>query len=192
MINLAVLIYSKVRIEILRILTVHPQSAFNINELSRAAGFSPRGVERELKNLHAGGILKKEIAGNQHRFQLDPVCPVYAEIRTLIVKTNGVAGVLQDALKPYEKDITSAFVFGAFATADYGSESEIELFIVSGLSSPDLETILDPARERTGRAISITHFTPNEFSWRKSLNDQILIPVIEGPKIEIISDISKM
>ncbi|MDL1975976.1 MAG: winged helix-turn-helix domain-containing protein [Deltaproteobacteria bacterium] len=85
------LISSKTRIEILRILALNPESAFHINELSRRTGFSPRGVERELKNLLAGGILKMEVLGNQHRYQLDPHCPINREIRGIVLKTVGLS-----------------------------------------------------------------------------------------------------
>ena len=98
MIDIASLITSKVRIEILKLFSIHPHSTFNINELSRLSGFTPRGVEKELKNLYAGGILKKTITGNQHRYQLDPVCPIFGEIRSLIAKTVGIGDVIRETL----------------------------------------------------------------------------------------------
>jgi hypothetical protein len=49
------LISSKTRIEILKILALNPESAFHINQLGRQTGFSPRGVEKELKNLIGTG-----------------------------------------------------------------------------------------------------------------------------------------
>jgi predicted transcriptional regulator len=57
MTDVRTLISSKIRIEILKILALNPESTFNINELSRRTGFSIRGVEKELKNLLTGGIL---------------------------------------------------------------------------------------------------------------------------------------
>jgi predicted transcriptional regulator len=62
---LQALISSKIRIEILRILTLNTESALHINELIRQTGFSPRGVEKELKNLLSAGILKKGSSPNR-------------------------------------------------------------------------------------------------------------------------------
>lgn len=112
------IITSKIRIELLRIFTLSPQSSFNINELSRRTGFSIRGVEKELKNLYAGGILRRELAGNQHRYQFDPECPVGGEIKGLIIKTVGVAELLKRAFAPLEDEIYRAFIYGSFATGD--------------------------------------------------------------------------
>ena len=105
------LITSKIRIEILRIFTLSPQSSFNINELSRQTGFSIRGVEQELKNLYIGGILRRELTGNQHRYQFDPECPIGGEIKGLIVKTVGVAEVVKNALISSEDKIERAFIY---------------------------------------------------------------------------------
>ena len=54
--TLRTLITSNVRIELLRVLVLNPESSFHINELSRRTGFSLRGVVKELKNLHSGGL----------------------------------------------------------------------------------------------------------------------------------------
>ncbi len=110
MTDIRALISSKIRIEILRILSLNPDSKYNINELSRMTSFSPRGVEKELKNLLTGGILKKKVSGNQHRYQLDSLCPIYLEIKNLIVKTVGIADIIKHALEPVAPDIELAFI----------------------------------------------------------------------------------
>lgn len=116
------LISSKIRIELLRIFVLNPASSFHINELSRKTGFSLRGVDKELKNLLLCGILKKEVSGNQHLFQPDPQCPIIREIRGIVLKTVGISDVLKHALKPVEEEIEVAFIYGPFASGDYGNE----------------------------------------------------------------------
>ena len=103
MTDVRTLISSKTRIEILKILALNPESTFNINELSRRTGFSIRGVEKELKNLLAGGILRRNVSGNQHRYQLDLLCPIYQEIKAIITKTVGLAELVKQALISVEK-----------------------------------------------------------------------------------------
>ena len=186
MIDIKALISSKTRIEILRILTVHSQNTYNINELSRVTKFSPRGVEKELKNLLSGGILKKEVIGNQHRFQLDPGCPIFTEIKALIIKTVGVVDVIKKALMAHEKEITSAFVYGSFASGNYGNESDIDLFVVSELPAFELTKMMGPVQEETGRPVNVAHFDPDEFEQRQTQKDHFISRVLEGPQIKII------
>ncbi|MBN1103691.1 MAG: nucleotidyltransferase domain-containing protein [Deltaproteobacteria bacterium] len=180
------LISSKIRIELLRILALSPQSSFNINELSRHTGFSIRGVEKELKNLHAGGILRREIAGNQHRYQFDGECPVGGEIRGLIVKTVGVAEVVKNALSSSAGQIEHAFIYGSFATGEYSNESDVDLFLVSELPGLRVAELLAGVQNEIGRSVNVSQFTLSEFRQRKRLKDHFLTRVLNGPKIILL------
>lgn len=186
MINIRALISSKIRIEILRILSLNPDSKYNINELSRMTAFSPRGVEKELKNLLNGGILKKEVSGNQHRYQLDSLCPIYLEIKNLIVKTVGIADIIKHALEPVAPNIELAFIFGSFASGDYGNDSDVDLFLVTGIAGLKLAELLGDLQNELGRAINISQFTSDEYRKRIAKKDHFLTRVFEGPRIEII------
>jgi predicted nucleotidyltransferase len=189
MADIKALISSKIRVEILRILSLSTDSKYNINELSRMTAFSPRGVEKELKNLLDGGILKKEVSGNQHRYQLDPYCPIYLEIKNLIVKTVGITDVIKQALESVAPNIELAFIYGSFATGDYGNDSDIDLFLVTGIAGPKLAELLSDLQNRLGRSINISQFTSDEYRQRVAQKDHFLTRVIEGPRIEIIKKI---
>lgn len=191
MLEIRALISSRIRIKILRIFALQPENAYNINELSRLTGFSPRGVQKELKNLLSGGILRKEVTGNQHRYQLDPNCPIYLEIKKIIVKTVGIAEVIKNALNPIKKDIKYAFVFGSFVSGDFGNDSDVDLFIITELSGLKLSELLSDVQSKTGRSLNVAQFTLDEFNRRKARNDHFLTRVLGGPKIEIIGQIDE-
>ncbi|MBN2125219.1 MAG: nucleotidyltransferase domain-containing protein [Deltaproteobacteria bacterium] len=180
------LITSKIRIELLRIFTLSPQSSFNINELSRRTGFSIRGVEKELKNLHAGGILKRELAGNQHRYQFDPECPVSGEIKGLILKTVGVAERVKQALIPLEREIDRAFIYGSFATGDYDNESDVDLFLVTELPGLKVAEALSDVQNEIGRSVNVSQFSVKEYRERGRLKDHFLTAVLNGPRIILL------
>lgn len=191
MTNVRALISSKIRIELLRILALNPESAFHINELIRRTGFSPRGVEKELKNLLAGGILKREVSGNQHRYQLDPQCPIGREIKGIVLKTVGFSDVVKEALRPVKDKIELAFVFGSFASGDYGNDSDIDLFVVSDLAGVKLAELLGPVQNEISRAINTSQFTPTEYKQRRERRDHFLTRVFDSPRIMIIGDIDE-
>lgn len=191
MTDIRALISSKIRVEILKILTLNPESSLNINELSRRTGFSLRGVEKELKNLLAGGILRREISGNQHRYQLDPLCPIHQEIKAIITKTVGLAELVKQALISVEKKIERAFIYGSFAAGDYGNKSDVDLFIVTELSGLKLAELLGEVQNEIGRPINVSQFTADEFNQRKEQNDHFLNRVLENPKIVIFGSIDE-
>jgi predicted nucleotidyltransferase len=185
------LITSKVRIQILKTMALSPEGAFNINELSRLTGFSPRGVEKELKNLLSGGILKREILGNQHRYQLDPRGSVNKEIKSIILKTVGISRVIKKALTPVEQRIELAFVFGSFASGEYGNESDVDLFIVSDMTGVELAELLGPVQDDIGRPINVSQFSPAEFRSRKQEGDHFVKHVFKGPFIEVLGSLDE-
>lgn len=191
MTDLRTLISSKIRIELLKILALNPESTFNINELSRRTGFSLRGVEKELKNLLTGGILRREVSGNQHLYQLDQLCPIYQEIKAIITKTVGLTELVKQALISVEKKIERAFIYGSFASGDYGNESDVDLFVVTELSGLKLAELLGEVQNEIGRSINVSQFTADEFNQRKEQNDHFLKRVLEGPKIHIFGHIDE-
>ena len=191
MADIRALISSKIRIELLKLLALYPESTFNINELSRRTGFSLRGVQKELKSLLAGGILRREITGNQHRYQLDPLCPIHREIKGILIKTVGIAALLRRALKSVEQKIDRAFIYGSFASGDYGNESDVDLFIVTALPGLKLAELLGVVQNEIGRAINISQFTSDEYKLRREQNDHFLNRVFEGPRITIIEGLDE-
>ncbi len=186
MINIYSLISSKIRIELLKILVMNSDGAFNINELSRRIGCTPRGVEKELKNLLSGGILKRDIIGNQHRYQLDKDCPILREIKGIIIKTVGVAYLIHQKLKPAENKIARSFIFGSFASGDYGNESDVDLFMVTEVTGLEIAELIGDLQNEIGRAINVSQFSTEEFDRRKQNNDHFISQVLKGPKINII------
>ncbi len=186
MAHLRALISSNTRIAILRVLVLNRQGTLHMSELIRRTGFSPRGVEKELKNLLAGGILKKEVTGNLHRYRLDPECPIGAEIRALIVKTVGIGDLIKEALKPLEKKIELAFIHGSFASGDFGKDSDVDLFIVGEATGMALAKIVGPIQTEVGRSINISQFSSVEYRKRKREGDHFITRVLEGPKIPLI------
>jgi predicted nucleotidyltransferase len=185
---LRALISSKIRRELLRILVLNPDSTFSINGLSIRTEFSLRGVNNELRNLFSGGILRREISGNKHRYQIDPLCPIYREIKEIIRKTVGIPDVVKQALQVVSKELEFAFIYGSFAVGDYGNDSDVDLFFVSNLSGDKLAELLGPLQGEIGRSINIQQYSSAEYKRRKKKNDHFLNRVLEGPKIILFED----
>ena len=191
MVDIHHLISSKIRVALLSVLALNPESSFNINELSRITGFSLRGVDRELKNLLSGGLLRREISGNQHRYQLDPACPIRKEVKGIIAKTVGIADVLKKGLAQVRDEIHLAFIYGSFASGEYGNESDIDLFIVSDISGVKLSELLGPLQEQLGRAINTSQFSLLEYQERKEKGDHFVNRVLDGPKVVLYGSLNE-
>ena len=104
----------------LALLYGHPDRSFYTNEILRVTGMGVATVKRELDRMRAAGILRMARVGNQHHYQADPRCPIYAELIGIVKKTVGVTEPIRAALKLVADRIVWAFIFGSVAS---GKES---------------------------------------------------------------------
>lgn len=111
----AAALFGKTRRDVLGLLYGQAEEAFYLREIVRRIGASPGAVQRELRRLSDSGILRKSRRGRQVYHQANPACPVFPELRSLILKTVGVAGALRAALDPVSSRIQVALVHGSWA-----------------------------------------------------------------------------
>lgn len=52
---------------------------------------------------------------NQVTYRLNPECPIYDKLRSIVRRTVGLAGALPEALEPSVDHIDLAYVYGSFA-----------------------------------------------------------------------------
>ena len=72
-----------------------------------------------------------ERVGNQKHYQANASSPLYSELRSIVLKTVGLAAPLHGALQPLPSAIRAAFVYGSVAKATDQSASDIDLMIIS-------------------------------------------------------------
>lgn len=173
---------------ILRELVVVDDRPIHLRELARRAGLDAAGVQRELKNLVASGIIIELISGNQKEYRLNPDCPIYPEIRMLVIKTVGLAKLFQDALKPYIKKIKVAFIYGSYAEGTTDADSDIDLMVIGDISFDYVVDALRNTEETISREINPTVYPLNEFSQKAKRKNRFITSVLKGDIIFIVGD----
>lgn len=187
--NLADSLFPKARQRVLALLFGSPDRVFYTNEVIKLAASGTGAVQRELARLESSGLIFSKEVGNQTHYQANRSSPVFAEIRSLVTKTFGVADLLRHALSSRSAQIEKAFIFGSVASGEDTSVSDLDLMIVSeALSYPDLFAELESAEERLGRKINPTIYTPSEFARRITEGNSFVQRVMERPKIWLIGE----
>jgi predicted nucleotidyltransferase len=97
----------------------------------------------------------------------------------------GVVELIKQALRSVEQEIERAFIYGSFASGDYGNDSDVDLFIITELSGLQLTELLGELQNEIGRSINVSHFTLDEYNRRKEQNDHFLNRVLESPRVNI-------
>jgi predicted nucleotidyltransferase len=176
----------KTRQGILAATLVQPEKAWYVSEIARRMGVPSSSLQRELRDLTAAGILKTHRQGRMVYFQANTDSPLFTELRGLLLKTAGLVDVLADALKPLAAKLRLVFVYGSIASGSEQSESDIDLMVVGTASPAELAVALRDARERLGREINPTVYTPTEFDKKRKAKDHFLTAVLDKPKLFVL------
>lgn len=190
--SLANALFPKVRQRVLSVLFSTPDRSFYANEVISLAQSGTGAVQRELANLAQAGLITVTKLGNQKHFQANAQSPLYAELRSLILKTVGLADVLRNALAPMAAGIRSAFVYGSMASQQDTAKSDVDVLLVSQtLSYADVFAALESASQQLKRNINPTLYTPDEFAQRLDQDQAFITRVMNQPKIWLIGQLEQ-
>ncbi len=181
-------LFSKNRQAILALLFSHPDEQFYLRRIVRACGGGVGAVQRELKQLAEAGIIRRTVRDRQVYFQADPACPVFEELKSLVVKTVGVADVLRAALAPLGERIVVAFIFGSVARAQQQRASDVDLLVVGQIAFPEVVAALATAQEHLDREVNPAVYSPEEFQAKAAAGHHFLATVLKKPKVFLIGD----
>jgi predicted nucleotidyltransferase len=172
----------------LALLYSHVDELFYFRQIARTAGVGLGAVQRELKKLSEAGIIRRTVRGQQVYYQANPECPVYTELKSLVVKTVGVGDVLRAALVPLADRINVAFLFGSLVRGSERSSSDADVMVVGDVTFAEVVSALGSVQETVRREINPLVYPPEEFRIKLAADHHFLKQVLEGPKFFLIGD----
>lgn len=182
-------LFSRTQQRVLGTLFGQPERAFSLSELFERTRGGRGTVQRELQRLVASGLVTVQPVGNQKHYRANPASPIFEELRSIVLKTVGVADPIRSALEPLARKIDLAFLYGSVARNEAHAGSDVDLIVVArNLSLETLYTRLAPAEAALARKISPTLYTPLEFR-KRSRSSPFLKKVLGGPVIPLIGSI---
>ena len=181
MTDLAVIVASRVKAEIFRLLFGLRRPELHLREIVRQSGLSLGTVQQELKGLTSVGLLKSRRDGNRVYFSANPDHPAHRELLALVLKTDGLAGVLAKALT--DPEVQLAFVFGSIARGETHAESDVDLMVIGAVGLRELSKLLSGVADLVGREINPHILTPEEFRERKRNKDHFVTSVLAAPML---------
>lgn len=85
--GLSATLFGRARRGILALLYAHVGEGFYLRQIARAAHLAVGPAQRELKALSDAGIVLRTRRGRNVFFEANPKCPIFSELRRLIIKT---------------------------------------------------------------------------------------------------------
>lgn len=176
-------LFSKNRRAVLALLFCHPDQPYYLRQIVRACGGGVGAVQRELGQLAAAGIIRRTVRHKQVYFQADETCPVFEELKGIVVKTTGVADVLRSALAPLADRIAVAFLFGSVARGQQRRASDVDLAVVGDIGFSEVVERLARPQEQLAREVNPVVYSPEEFRSRVLAGHHFLSRVLKEDKI---------
>ncbi len=156
-VSLANALFTTTQQRVLGLLFGQPQRSFFATELIALTGSGSGAVQRELHRLAASGLVTVTRVGNQKHFQANPSSPVFKELRSLVIKTIGLADPIRHALAPLAEKIDLALLYGSVPKGTDTAGSDIDLLVVADeLSLEELFAVLADVETSLDRKINPT------------------------------------
>lgn len=90
-IGLSSALFSNVQARVLALIFGHPERSFYASEIIRSVRSGTGAVERELSRLRDSGLVRVERIGNQKHYRANHHSPIFEELRSIVLKTMGLA-----------------------------------------------------------------------------------------------------
>ena len=176
---------SKTRSAIFRLYFTNPDAEYYLRELERVLSIPVSMIRKELMHLEEAGIFISRKRGNLTLFSLNKSYPLFDELKSIVLKTVGAAGLLKEALGKI-KGIDLAFIYGSFARSQEHAGSDIDVLVVG---KPDEDVLLekiDSAEKLLKREINYTVLSRQEFMQKKQ--DAFIKELLANPRIFLVGE----
>ncbi|MEW5701915.1 MAG: nucleotidyltransferase domain-containing protein [Candidatus Zixiibacteriota bacterium] len=180
------ILFSKIRRQLLTTFLSTPDRRLYFREIARLVRGSPGTVQRELAALTQAGVLKSELVGRQRYYSAERDCPIFPELRAIVVKTFGIADTLRAALRPQSRKIKIAFVYGSIASETQTGRSDVDVMVIGGVKLRDLASALEKTEQVLGRSVNPSVFSQKEFVGKIQQKNHFVLSVLASDKIFLI------
>jgi predicted nucleotidyltransferase len=188
--SLADALFSGTQQRVLGILYGEPERSFYVTEIFQRAAAGRGTVQRELARLADSGLVLVTRIGNQKHYRANQATPIFSELRSIVMKTIGLADPITDALAPLAKKIDLALIYGSVARGEAHARSDVDLLIVArDVALAQVYARLAPAEASIGRPIHVMLLRPAEFRSRRASDNAFLRKTLAGDTIPLIGRI---
>jgi DNA-binding transcriptional ArsR family regulator len=179
-------LFGKTRQAVLALLYGHDKESFYLRQIVRAVPLGQGAVQRELAHLTAAGLLIRTRQGNQVYYQAHRNAPIFAELKSLLVKTAGATDVLRAALAVHSDRVQVALLYGSVAAGTDIAASDIDLLVIGKVSFGEVAEAVGTAQEKLRREVNPSVYSAEEFRKKLLAGHHFVKQVFQGPKVFLI------
>ncbi|MSR83126.1 MAG: ArsR family transcriptional regulator [Candidatus Latescibacteria bacterium] len=181
-------LFGATRRAVLALLYGQAQESFYLRQIARWVGTGQGAVQRELKRLAGAGIILRQQKGKEVYYQANPQCPIFVELKSLVLKTAGVGELLREALEGLSDKIMAAFIYGSLASGQEQADSDVDLMVIGAASFAEVSKALRSVEEQLSREVNPAVYTAAEFKGKLISGHPFLSRVAKEKKIFLVGD----
>jgi uncharacterized protein len=183
---LSTLFSSRVRSRILSLLLLGRENGMSTRVIARKVKAQYSQVWSELRRLERSGLLLSETAGRMKLFRVNPECAILPELRTMLIKTEGLGDKVREALQGFP--MKAAFVYGSFADGTADLASDIDLMIIGDVPAEELSKAVRRLEKEIGRPVNYSVSSAAEWNEKVARKVPFAVNVMKGVKVWLIGD----
>ena len=176
------------RVKVLAFLLLNASEECYLREIARRAGVPLKAAQRELETLEQIALVERTRRGRQVFFRVQTAHPLFADLRALLLKSDGLALPLREALERV-RGVEAAAVYGSVAAGTDTGRSDIDLLVVGSAEAIALHDAISAVEESLGRPVNYTLLTSRELAARKRKKEPFLARVLGGDLIPVVGDV---
>lgn len=183
---------SKTRVKLLHLFLNNPGQSFYVREITRLIDEQINSVRRELSNMLEVGVITSDSADNKLYYQVNQRYEYYVPLRAIFADqkvTTAVSPQLGEA-PAWQKLITGLSGLRLAVAAGVlvqGSGGSVDLLLVGDVPAKHVAHTIASIESDTGRELSYTILTYDEFYYRLSVHDQFIGNIIKN-KHQVLID----
>lgn len=166
---------------------MHPDRSFTLQELLLEAGSGRGSAQKQIDRLvNASVLIEEPRRGRQRSIRANTGFFLYAELRSIAMKTFGIIEPVREALSAHSDQIEEAFIFGSVVKGTDTERSDIDVVIVGTVPPLELFDSASRLQHDLGRVVQFNVYEPAE--WRDLVkNDPVVSQIFNGPKLQVVS-----
>lgn len=136
-----------------------------------------------MQRLESAGLITAEKIGNQKHYRANRAAAIFDELRSIVIKTVGLADVLRNAILPLQEQVDLAFIFGSIAQGKERITSDIDVMVIGDASFEDIVQAFYSTQETVSREVNPVVMTVSEFSGKVLQGDRFVSRIVKEPRI---------
>lgn len=186
---------SKTRAQLLGLFLMHPEDAYFVRELTRKIDAQLNSVRRELKNLMDLGLVVERtgdtppkagasLAEKKKYYTVNRDFVLFQDLRQLFKKMQlMLKNSLVEELSSHGSVVYLAFT-GRFIEK---TDMPTDVFIVGTVATDEVQAAVVRLEQELGHEVNYTLMSPDEFRYRRELNDRFLQSILRPENMVTIN-----